>query len=187
MIGWRISYSIRTWICYARFEVFAAVKIQVCFQGCDAVFTLKMEAARPSLTLVSYHNTTRRYNPEDLDMKWIYCDYSLRYGYFMWSLYLWSNLFRRLNCGQEYRILSLKASSLYLFSHCYCRMDLIAILLAELLRKVNPAWGFSLSLSFSLPKLMSFSCQRPVALSCVCCCKTHTDGCLLCSFNIIVI
>jgi len=32
-------------------------------------FTLKMEAARSSETLVSYCNTTQHHNPEDLDMK----------------------------------------------------------------------------------------------------------------------
>jgi hypothetical protein len=29
---------------------------------------MKMEAAKSSETLVSYRNTTRRYNPEDLDL-----------------------------------------------------------------------------------------------------------------------
>jgi hypothetical protein len=29
-----------------------------------------MEAAMPSETLVSYHNTTQRHNPEDLDLKY---------------------------------------------------------------------------------------------------------------------
>jgi hypothetical protein len=32
-------------------------------------FTLKMEAARSSDTLVSYHNTTQRHKPEGLDLK----------------------------------------------------------------------------------------------------------------------
>jgi hypothetical protein len=32
------------------------------------IFILKMKAARSSETLVSYHTTTRRHNPEDLDL-----------------------------------------------------------------------------------------------------------------------
>jgi len=32
-------------------------------------FTLNMEAAMSSKTLLSYHITTRRHNPEDLDVK----------------------------------------------------------------------------------------------------------------------
>jgi hypothetical protein len=41
-----------------------------------SVFTLKVEAAKSSESLMSYHITARRHNPEDCDMKrvqwWFY-------------------------------------------------------------------------------------------------------------------
>jgi hypothetical protein len=70
-----------------RFDVFTAVKIQVEFfrtltpwgvvVGYQHFhhFSLKMEAARSSETLISYRNTTWRYNPVDLDVG----IYSFRY------------------------------------------------------------------------------------------------------------
>jgi uncharacterized membrane protein YjjP (DUF1212 family) len=49
-----------------------AVKIEVEIfwnvTPCSIVFTLKMEAAKSSETLVSYSNTTRRYNLDELDL-----------------------------------------------------------------------------------------------------------------------
>jgi hypothetical protein len=78
------------------FEVFTAVKIQVeviwvvtqcsvvgrittfprtLLPCCLAVsiLTLKIEAARTSETSVSYHNTKRRHEPDDLDLKCRFC------------------------------------------------------------------------------------------------------------------
>jgi hypothetical protein len=46
-----------------RFLVFTAVKIQI------EVFWVMMVAAQSSETSVSYHNTTQRHNPHDLDFK----------------------------------------------------------------------------------------------------------------------
>jgi hypothetical protein len=56
-----------------RFKVFTAVKIQVkvfwVVTPCSVVvgyhFTLKMETAKSSKTLVSYNNITWHYNPDD--------------------------------------------------------------------------------------------------------------------------
>jgi hypothetical protein len=35
-----------------------------------SIFSVMMQTARTSETLVSYHNTTRRHNPENLDLKY---------------------------------------------------------------------------------------------------------------------
>jgi len=48
-------------------EVFCVVTLCNFVVGYQC-FTLKMEAARTSETLVSYYSTTRRYNPEHLDL-----------------------------------------------------------------------------------------------------------------------
>jgi hypothetical protein len=62
-----------------RFEFFWAVtpcSVVVGYRrfGCPCClylhFTLKMEVARISETSLSYHNTTRRHNPEELHLKW---------------------------------------------------------------------------------------------------------------------
>jgi len=47
-------------ILFARFEILSAVQIEF-----DRV---KMDAERTSETMVSYHNTSWRHNPEDLDL-----------------------------------------------------------------------------------------------------------------------
>jgi hypothetical protein len=60
----------------ASFKAFTAVMFQVEIfwigTPCSIVIDtnmMKMEAARPSETLVFYHKTTLHYNPEDLNVK----------------------------------------------------------------------------------------------------------------------
>jgi hypothetical protein len=62
-----------------RFEVFSALRIQVqvVWVVTPCSVDMKMEASRFSETLVSYHNTLLRHNPEDLDLNlfrrfWLY-------------------------------------------------------------------------------------------------------------------
>jgi hypothetical protein len=43
----------------------------LCSEG--EVFTLKMEVARSSKTVVSYHSTTQYHNPQDLDLNFYSC------------------------------------------------------------------------------------------------------------------
>jgi hypothetical protein len=53
------------------FMVWCLIKHRICLHGVVVSFlgddggTQQMEAVRPSETLVSYRNTTRRHNPED--------------------------------------------------------------------------------------------------------------------------
>jgi hypothetical protein len=48
----------------ASFEAFTAVKIQV-----EVLWVVTPYSVVVNLKMVSYHNTTRRHNPEDLDLK----------------------------------------------------------------------------------------------------------------------
>jgi hypothetical protein len=53
-----------------RVEVFWVVTLCIVVVGYECfIFRVKMKAARRSYTLVCYQNTTRRHNPEDLDLK----------------------------------------------------------------------------------------------------------------------
>jgi hypothetical protein len=48
---------------------YLAVSFKVTVTLIPATTTLKVEVSSTSETSVSYHNTTRRHNPEDIDLK----------------------------------------------------------------------------------------------------------------------
>jgi hypothetical protein len=86
---------------FLRFEVFTVGEYVCCEDGC-LLIALMMEAARTSKTLVNFYQTTRRYKPEDSQLRAHRRENLKSYLCLLWSCGLWLTLFNRENCGDTF-------------------------------------------------------------------------------------